>query len=170
MFDFDVWLGAIASLATITAVAVPVVRHFRHKGSEKIRVSKSLCLELEDAIAGLNPKKFPEDFYNTNVKDPDGRERKAYFMARSLNHDFYDSLISSGKINLLDPPLQQSAQNIFKRIKMHNKYVDHVLEMAEHSGNTVPAEAHKYCLWLEESEELLQKELPEILQSLERSR
>lgn len=62
-------------------------------------------------------------------------------MARSLNHNFYDSLIYSGKINFLDPSLQQPVQDIFKRIKMHNKYVDATLEMAERNGGRAPISA-----------------------------
>ena len=95
-----------------------------------------------------------------------GTSKDVYFMARSLNHDFYDSLIYSGRINFLDPALQQQVQDIFKRIKIHNKYVDTVLEMTVHNDYDVPVNAYRYCEWMENAEKRLQKELPKILESL----
>ena len=88
-------------------------------------------------------------------------------MSRDLNHDFYDSLIYSGKINFLDPSLQQRVQDAFKLIKIHNKYVDMVLEMEERNDGIVPVAAHRYCEWVDDTEKHLQQELPEILQSLQ---
>ena len=88
-------------------------------------------------------------------------------MARTLNHDFYDSLIYSGGINFLDPALQQQVQDAFKRIKTHNKYVDTVLEISDHNNSTIPVRAYRYCEWIENTEKILQKELPKILKKLQ---
>ena len=164
--DIYPWIGLAASIATIATVLGSAIKYFRDKNAETTRASENLYLELEDALTSLDAKGFPDDVYNTKIKDLDGGEKKVYFMARSLNHDFYDSLICSGKINFLDPSLQQPIQDIFKRIKMHNRYVDAVLEMAEGNDSLVPPEAHKYCAWIDDTEKRLQKELPKTMRSL----
>lgn len=160
-------IGLVASIATIDAVLGSAIKYFRYKNAETDRASKNLYLELEDALKSLDADSFLDDVYNTKITDRDGSEKKVYFMARSLNHDFYDSLIHSGKINFLDPSLQQPIQDIFKRIKMHNQYVDIVLGMAEDRDGLVPPKAYKYCVWMEDAEKRLQKELPKTLQSLQ---
>ena len=86
-------------------------------------------------------------------------------MNRSLNHDFYDSLISSGKINYLEPRLQQPVQDIFKRIKMHNEFLDIVIHTTN-QDNFVPKNTYKYYDWMDESEVILKKEIPIMLQNL----
>lgn len=52
-------------------------------------------------------------------------------MSRKFNHDFYDGLIFSGRINFLRLELQlqqqQQIQNIFCQIKTHNEYLDLVV-------------------------------------------
>ena len=159
MSDIYPWIGLAASIATIATVLGSAVKYFRDKNAEMTRASENLYMELEDALTSLDAKGFPDDVYNTKIDDLDGGKKKVYFMARSLNHDFYDSLIYSGKINFLDPSLQQPIQDIFKRIKMHNQYVDIVLEMAEGNNSLVPAKAHKYCAWIDDTERHLQKEL-----------
>lgn len=165
--DIAASIGLAASIATIATVFGSAFKYFKDKKAETTRASENLHLELEDALKSLDPKVFPDDVYNTKIRDRGGGEKKVYFMARSLNHDFYDSLIYSGKINFLDPSLQQPIQDIFKRIKMHNRYVDIVLEMAEDNCGFVPPKAHKYCTWMDDAEKRLQKELPKTLQSLQ---
>ena len=153
----------MATLATIVASAVA---YFWRKKAEMARASKNLYLELQDTLASLDVTRFPNDFYHIGIRDRNGKYRVVYFMGRSLNHDFYDSLIYSGKINFLNPSIQQHVQDLFKRIKTHNTYVDVVFEMSV--GGIVPTQGHKYCEWLHDSERYMQQELPEILESLRR--
>lgn len=40
-----------------------------------------------------------------------------------LNHDFYDSLVFSGKINFLPTIIQQKTQDVFQLIKDHNSFI-----------------------------------------------
>ncbi|ABK76970.1 hypothetical protein CENSYa_0334 [Cenarchaeum symbiosum A] len=54
---------------------------------------------------------------------PLGRVLEVGKMPMAFNHDFYDSMISSGMINFLEPQLQQSIQNLFRIIKSHNNYL-----------------------------------------------
>ena len=55
---------------------------------------------------------------------PDGEE--VYFMNRMFNHDFYDSLAFSGKINFVKPELQQRVQDVFYHIKDHNSWLQKI--------------------------------------------
>ena len=165
MSDIYPWIGLAASIATIATVLGSAIKYFLDKKAETKRASENLYLELEDTLTSLDANSFPDDVYNTKITDRDGGEKRVCFMARSLNHDFYDSLIYSGKINFLDPSLQQPIQDIFKRIKMHNQYVDAVLEMVE-DYDGLPLKAHKYCAWMGDAEERLQKEIPKTLQCL----
>ena len=160
------WISLAASLATIITVLFSAGKYFSSKNAEKALTSENLYLELGDTLTSLDSSKFSDDFYNVDITDRSGNHRTAYFMGRSLNHDFYDSLIYSGKINFLDPLLQQRVQDIFKRIKTHNRFVDVVFEMVERNGGNMPVQAHKYCEWLEVNEKRLQQELPEMLDSL----
>ena len=168
-FQLDVYTGIslAGSLGTLLAVVVSVAIYFWRKKAERSRASENLYLELKDALASLDGKRFSEDVYYTSIKDQTGSDKTVYFMSRDLNHDFYDSLIYSGKINFLDPSLQQRVQDTFKRIKTHNKYVDMVLEMWERNNGIVPVAAHRYCEWVDYTEKRLRRELPEILQSLQ---
>ena len=84
-----------------------------------------------------------------------------------MNHDFYDSLIFSGKINFLRPELQQQVQNIFHQIKTHNEYVDQVLKMSDETLGEIPEKSHKYYAWMDENEVKLLKDIPKVLKKLE---
>lgn len=74
-------------------------------------------------------------------------------MSKSLNHDFYDSLISSGKINFLEPDLQQPMQNTFKRIKMHSEFLAITKRMRDlQTDGSVPKPAYQYYEWMDKRE------------------
>ena len=155
-----------ASVATIATVVVSAFKYFQHKHAETARASQNLYLELKDTLTSLDGRLHPDNFYYVSMI-VNGNYKTAYFMDRSLNHDFYDSLIYSGKINFLDPPLQQRVQDIFKRIKIHNEYIDVVRRMTEHNDNAMPIAAYKYCEWMDNTEKHLQQELPKMLESLQ---
>ena len=165
--DIYTWINLAGSLGTLCAVVVPVAKYFSRKEAERSRASENLYVELKDTLESLDGKRFSEDVYRTSIKDHTGSDKTVYFMSRDLNHDFYDSLIYSGRINFLDPSLQQRVQDTFKRIKAHNKCVGAVFEMVERNDGIVPVAAHRYCEWMETTEKRLQRELPEILQSLQ---
>lgn len=164
--DIATFVGLGASVATIIAVVISSHKYFAQKNIETARASQNLYLELKNTLLSLDPVNHPAEFYHAHITDLDGNNKTAYFMGRSLNHDFYDSLIYSGKINFLDPALQQRVQDIFKRIKLHNQYVDVVFQMTERNNGDVPYAAYKYCVWMDNSEKYLQRELPKMLESL----
>ena len=165
-FGIDMGISLVASFGPILTIAVSAILYFSHKKTETATTAENLYRELEDTLAGLDEEIFPNDFYNTSIKDRTGGSRAVCFMNRKFSHDSYDSLIYSGRINFLDPPLQQRVQNTFKRIKTHNKYIDMVRDMVERNNGVVPAAAHYYCEWMDDAEKHLQQELPAMLQTL----
>ena len=111
-------LSNIASLATVIAVVIATKKHFadmsrmkkeqhQRETAERKRASENIDRELEDALNALDRNRNKDEALSFETKD--GRE--IFFMNRNLNHDFYDSLIFSGKINFLKPMLQQRIQD-----------------------------------------------------------
>lgn len=160
-------LGSMAAVATIITVFVSAYKHFKDKDNEKMRASQNLYFELGDTLRSLDYDKFPDDFGHVDVEG--GAEKKTlYFMSKSLNHDFYDSLISSGRINFLEPDLQQPIQNIFKRIKMHNEFLAITKRMRDqHIDGSVPKQAYQYYEWMDEHEVYLSREIPGMMKKLQ---
>lgn len=157
----------MAAVATIITILVSAYKHFKDKDNERMRASQNLYLELGYTLRSLDYDKSPEYFSRVDVK---GRAEKKtlYFMSKSLNHDFYDSLISSGRINFLDPDLQQPIQNIFKWIKMHNEFLDITKRMRDqHTDDLVPKQAYQYYEWIDEHEVYLNREIPNIMKKLQ---
>ena len=160
-------LSSIASVATIITVIISAYKYFKEKNDEKTRASRNLYLELEDTLKSLDDANFPDDFYHTEIATR-GRKKTVYFMNRSLNHDFYDSLIASGKINFLEPSLQQPVQAIFKRIKMHNEFLSTTRSMRDQQQEGPMQEnVHTYYEWMDKSEVSLKREIPRMMKELE---
>ena len=169
LFFGNVPVELIASWVTIISlpIAVPAyfIQRYYDEHSEKKRATNNLCRELQDTLEGLNMKLHKEDLISFKV--PNG---KTFFhINRTLNHDFYDSLVFSGKINFLQPELQQSVQNVFNQIKMHNEYTDFIRKNIEkHPNNIFPKYMYKYFEWLQNNETKLLNVIPIIIKKLEK--
>ncbi len=156
-----------ASLVTIISLAVAPVVYFVQKwyggSSERKRASKNLFVELNDALDGLDETKHT-DLKKVTLQD--GSE--VYFINRALNHDFYDSLISSGNINFLKPELQQPIQDIFQRIKDHNFFLRKVrdIEDCANPNEDISSKTSRYYKILGDSEIILLEEIPKIKEKL----
>ena len=115
----------------------------------------------------MDDKKFPETFFYIDIENDAGEKKTVYFMNRILNHDFYDSLISSGKINFLEPDLQRLVQDIFKRIKTHNEFLTAAEHMWDQQHDDLPPKrAYRYYDWMDKNEVRLKKEIPDTLKKL----
>lgn len=119
----------IASLVTIFSLPSGIIFYFLKQYYEyrnlKNNSSTNLYRELDDTQKALTFKSHPDDFKDILVNG----EIKYRYVRRLLNHDFYDSLIFSGKINYLEPSLQQTIQNAFQRIKDHNIYIKKIRDL-----------------------------------------
>ena len=59
--------------------------------------------------------------------------KKMYYTLAVIHYDMYDSLIFSGKIQLLDNAMQQEIQNVFRMIKEHQEHIHHILLLTDQS-------------------------------------
>lgn len=164
--------GAIAnwaSIGTIITIIVSALKYFKERNDEKSRASRNLYLELENTLQSIDYENYQDNFGYVNIVNKRGGQETVYFMNRRLNHDFYDSMIYSGKINFLEPFLQQKVQDAFKYIKIHNEFLTVVLNIPDtHADKAIPSKSHKYYELLERSEVYLRDEIPKIMEELQR--
>ncbi len=166
-------LGNMASVGTITAFLIAIrkyfsntqrleMEHMQKEKAERKRASENLYRELLDTLEGLDRASNRDA---RSFKTKDGKE--IFFVSRFLNHDFYDSLVYSGKINFLRPKLQQHVQNIFRQIKTHNEYLILVRKMQDNASNLeVPEKSYSYFEWMDEHEQKLLKDIPLVQKEL----
>ncbi len=129
-------LDTIAYIATILSLILVPSLYFldarRVKQDERTRASKNLYGELGNTQCELewreNKEVSADEVIILKVGTSDGVE-KYVVTNKFLNHDVYDSLISSGRINFLRYELQQQVQNIFKMIKQHNQYLQSIRDI-----------------------------------------
>ena len=163
-----------ASLATIIALIVAPVKYFndvrirenekyRKEEEERSRISRNLYGELHDALDGLDEQKHEQDF--KVLKMPNKED--VYFMNRFLNHDIYDSLINSGKINFLTHELQQEVQDIFSMIKKHNYYLTLTSEIQDREKKITESAYFYFELIGKYEKELLEK-IPDMMTKLKK--
>ena len=165
-------LRNLASLGTVISLGVASFAYIRkqrqndrEEKQDVARASRNLYNELDDTLVSLDRKTYKEHAYSFKINN----KKEIFFMNRHLNHDFYDSLVFSGRINFLRPELQQQVQNIFTRIKAHNVYLDLVVKMQDEAeGTDIPHKTYKYYEWMDKSEAELSKEIPDILKKLRR--
>lgn len=71
-----------------------------------------------------------------------------------LNHDFYDSLVFSGRINFLPTPIQQQTQDIFQKIKDHNLFLKKIreIEYSTDSYDILSSKTRRYYEFLHKLE------------------
>lgn len=166
-------IAPISQIATIigTIVAMPVAvfaiwKFIIEKNADKRRASENLYNELEDAVNALNSND-PKNWLYANIKEKDGSVKTVYFINKRFNHDFYDSLIFSGKINFLESKIQQPIQDIFKLIKIHNEYLTHANHLImERTDSTVPNDVFVYCEWMHENEPKMEKSIQDMMEKL----
>ena len=158
------YVERIAMAATaLSLMATPTyyfVQKWLNNRDERERASGSLYLELDDALSGLDEKQ------HSDLITVETDNRRVYFMNRLLNHDFYDSLVSSGKITFVRPELQQPIQDTFQRIKDRNRTLYKLQELWESGVRRSMAYVHYESL--EEYEEYLIKNIPMVMSELKK--
>ena len=172
-FDENTLVSRLASLGgAVTLAVLPIAffaKRFRDGRNERSKVSSTLYRELQDTLNSLDADKYPNDAYSFKINN----NRDVYFMNRFLNHDFYDSMVFSGKIVFLRSDMQQDIQNIFNQIKRHNEYLSLVDKInnddadEDEEDNYISKKSHKYYIWMDEHEQILLKKIPKILKNLE---
>ncbi len=163
-------LTNLAAVVTILSLGISSILYFVKRwhdtSTEKRRASKNLYTELDDALDGLDEKIYTNDLRKIKLNDKD----YAYFMNRRLNHDFYDSLIFSGKINFLKSELQQSVQDIFQIIKDHNFYLKKIRDIEDNArvGDDISSITKRYYEQLDKDEKSLLERIPKMKEKLKK--
>ncbi|MCE9653052.1 MAG: hypothetical protein K8Q89_08380 [Nitrosarchaeum sp.] len=159
------WASLVTIMSLIIAPITYFVQRWHNDNSERKRTSKNLFVELNDALEGLDETKYSD---LKKVTLGDGSE--VYFMNRALNHDFYDSLTSSGKINFLKPELQQPLQDTFQRVKDHNFFIRKIREIEDTAkpDEDISSKTHRYYKILSECEITLLDEIPKMKEKLKK--
>ena len=159
----------MSSMITILSLGIAPAWYFWKKNQDerhtRVRSSKNLYLELDDALKALDTEKYPDDFKKVMIDDG----KCVYFMNRGLNHDFYDSLIFSGNINFLRPEIQQQIQDIFQRIKDHNRHIRKIRDIEDNAndGSDILHKTKRYYEILSQNECVLLEKIPEMKKTLE---
>ena len=95
--------------------------------------------------------------------------KKRYYTLTFMNHDMYDSLIFSGKIHALDIHLQQSVQDIYRRIKGHQEYLKYtaqLLDSAKLQNIDIDETVRPYYKLVTDYEEELEDMIPRVMKKL----
>ena len=160
----DKWASIVTIISLVMAPVVYFWKKWQSSTDERARASKNLHTELDDALDGLSEKKH-DDLKKVEIPD----DEEAYFMNRMFNHDFYDSLVFSGKINFLPPKIQQPVQDTFQKIKDHNKHLRKIRDIEDDAGEDedVSKKTARYYKMLHKIEEELLSDIPAVKEKLE---
>ena len=165
----------IASVATIVLFGLGLMSYRanskrieretgRRMAEERKMASTNIYIELRDTLDGLNRDTHPEDALSFGTKDG----QNMFFVNRIFNHDFYDSLICSGRISFLKPDLQQKIRDVFKNIKEHNEVLKVTAKTRDEFGDKIPPKAYEYYMWMDGCEQRLMEVIPEIQEELKK--
>lgn len=162
----------ISSFMTGIAVAIAPFIYFvkakQKENSERRRASKNLYAEIDKTQNALDEKAHQNNFKMVEYK---GGE-KYFFINRMLNHDFYDSLIFSGKISFLTSTLQQHTQDVFQMIRDHNLFIKNIRKIEDDADldEDISLKTKRYYEALHKIEIDLLKEnnIPSLKQRLEK--
>lgn len=160
-------MPVLASIATILSLTLVPLLYFLNWFDERTRISRNLYGELKDTLDTLESRKHPGyPVMKVEVETDDGQKHTHTYTNRFFNHDVYDSLVSSGKINFLKYELQQIVQNIFKMIKQHNEYLSTIMDVCDHASSKTSLAS--YYAIMDEYEQDLMGQIPNILIKLEK--
>ena len=121
------WTSVLTAGVVVIAPLSYVIKRWHTNKTEKKTISKSLHAELRDAMQTLNGT------VKRQVMEIDVNGKKMYYTLAVIHYDMYDSLIFSGKIQLLDNAMQQEIQNVFRMIKEHQEHIHHILLLTDQS-------------------------------------
>ena len=158
--DFENFALLMTSISVALAPFVYFLKTKHKENSERTRASQNLYTELDNTLKALDEKAHPDNFKVVEFEDG----KKYYFINRMLNHDFYDSLVFSGKINFLQSNIQQLTQDVFQLIKDHNSFIKRIryIEDSVDSDEAVLSKTRRYyeALHRTEAELLAERSIP----------
>ena len=165
---FDRLAPFMTSISVALAPFVYFLKTKHNENSERTRASQNLYTELDNTLTALDEKVYPDNFKMVEFEDGE----KYFFINRMLNHDFYDSLVFSGKINFLPTKIQQQTQDVFQLIKDHNLFIKSIKNIEDNASlnEDVSSKTKRYYAALHriEIELLAQRGIPSLKIKLEK--
>ncbi|ABK77258.1 hypothetical protein CENSYa_0625 [Cenarchaeum symbiosum A] len=155
--------GAIAAIATVW---ISARRYLKEKNTEEVDSAQNLYCELNTDSKYLDKTEYPYSFLSLKTTDSTGNKKMARFMLQFLNHDFYDSMMYSGKLYFLKRDTHRSIQYAFKLIKTYNKYLEMVSPVLIQPEPELE-EIWLYCKLLEEYQSRIKVAIQESMRKLE---
>ena len=161
-------LTNIASVLTAGVLIITpltyVIKRWLNDNKLRKEISHSLHEELKDCIDAID-ENTKRDQMDIVIKD----NKKRYTLT-FMNHDMYDSLIFSGKIQALNIELQQDIQSIFRKIKLHHKYLEYATKLrdeAKLNNKNIDDTTGPYYGMIADYESELLESIPRIRKKLE---
>lgn len=138
-------------------------------------VAEGLCAELEDAMKALNGTTGHRQIKMTII-DPEATGliktcKRIRIVLGFLNHDSYDGFHYAGHLSVFDAGLVQDIQNVYQRIKHHNKWLEYMMPLRDketETGKINLAVTSTYYNTLDKYESELLERIPDLKKRLER--
>lgn len=129
------------------------------------KIKLNIINELKDTLDALDRKKYPTTAISFTLED----DTEVFYCRRMLNHDYYDSLIFSGRVDELESSVIQPLQDIFRTIKDHNDYLTRALHLEDDAPpeTKIPYSAVSYFQWMDKNEKILVESIPKMIKKLE---
>ena len=124
-YELTNWTSVITAGAVVTAPIAYVIKRWHTNNTLRKEISHSLYEELKDCMGAIDQNTKRE------VRKIIIDKEEKYYTLTFMNHDMYDSLIFSGKIQAINVHLQQKIQDIFRKIKLHHQYLEYVTKLRD---------------------------------------
>ena len=147
-------------LAVIVSIAVVAyVIGVKKDNSDKREFCKKIHDELMDTLNSLN------GMLGRETKEVIIDNKKIHYKHVYLNYLVFDTSINSGEFNLIKSNLQQSIQDIYGKIKIHDEFVRKIVNI-ELDPEQILVVPDDYYIILNKHEKEMLQEIPVILTKL----
>ena len=133
------WASFVTIVSLVVAPLWYLLKRETDRRGEVETISSSLYMELADARDGLDDDGRAD---LRAVRLQDGTQVR--FTNLLFNHDIYDSLIHSGRINAIRAEHQQQVQDVFQLVKDHNASLKKMRETEGAKGCEIHDEPYYY--------------------------
>lgn len=152
------WASFVTIVSLVVAPLWYLLKRETDRRGEVATISSSLYMELADALDGLVGGRHADLWA---VRMGDGAH--ARFVNLMFNHDIYDSLIHSGRINAVRAEHQQHVQDVFQLVKDHNASLKKIREMESIKGCEIDDGHYRHLGWTDAE---LRRRIPPLMEVL----
>ena len=166
---------AVVTAAGVIGAPVAWAAKRRYNGYQiRKTVAKGLCAELDDTTRALDGTSCHHQI-KISIIDPKSNTaiktcKKIRCTLTFLNHDAYDGFLHAGHLTALDTDLALDVQNVYMRVKYHNRWLDHLMPLLDReleTGKANVAVTSTYYDILDKHESELLEKIPVLKKRLE---